>query len=159
MPPQPQWHQMLPAIGDVGQCAMAIGFMGRNNNRSERIGPQCGGGALWGPLLTSEQHQFLQECPYVFRSLSWITDCTGPPQLEAVLQHYTVHCTCYQNFVCHSTVSLPFILCHGWSESTLASILCRYVTYMYISQQGLKHKTIKASLSGLRFMHIKVTGM
>ena len=81
------------------------------------------------------------------------------PQLESALHHYAVNCVapatrtsyataqrCYLSFCTEAGVVEPW--------PVVEAILCRYVTFL--SQQGLKHRSIKAYLSGLRFAQIRL---
>ena len=78
-------------------------------------------------------------------------------QLEAALQHYTVNCVAPSTRTSYATAQRRYLafcsqagIPQPWPVAV--DILCRYVTHLGL--QGLKHKTIKVYLSGLRFTHI-----
>ena len=82
-------------------------------------------------------------------------------QLEAALHHYVDNSVAAATKLSYATAQrryLSFCAAAGVTQPFPATenVLCRYVTYL--GQQNLKHKTIKAYLSGLRFTQIHLGG-
>ena len=82
-------------------------------------------------------------------------------QLEAALHHYVGNSVAAATKSSYATAQrryLSFCAAAAITQPFPASeiVLCRYVTYL--GQQNLKHKTIKAYLSGLRFTQIHLGG-
>ena len=82
-------------------------------------------------------------------------------QLEAALHHYVDNSVAAATKSSYATAQrryLAFCAAAGITQPFPPSenVLCRYVTYL--GQQNLKHKTIKAYLSGLRFTQIHLGG-
>ena len=80
-------------------------------------------------------------------------------QLESALHHYAVNCVAPATRASYATAQrryLSFCTEVGVVEPwpVVEAILCRYVTFL--GQQGLKHRSIKAYLSGLRFAQIQL---